>query len=972
MQQPPSTEPEYKLVTILFADVVGSTALTGRIGAERARVVLDRCLQRASSSVEEFGGNVARLMGDGMLAFFGAPQAHEDDPERAGLAALQMISAVQQYGSELNEELHLRVGINTGRAILGDMGGEGMSEYTAMGQPVVLAERLQSSAEPGEILLGETTARLTWHRFELEPINEFTVKGFDDPVTAVRLLAELAQPKPSKGLAGMYSPMVGRSRENGQLSEIVKDLEGGRGSIVTIVGEPGIGKSRLLTEARETHADLPLQWVEGRAYSYTEEQPFSVILDFLYELLDVTPDDAPAMLDLKLETSIRPILGDQLDSVWPYLASLLSAPIPPQYDEILDQLDPEALNGRIVNAVVILVQAIAAHEPLVLSLEDLHWADHSSLGVIRSLMMVTERAPILLVFLFRPDRDKPSWELKIKAESEFAHRYAHLALVPLDESSSGELVENLLALADIPAAIRELIQEKSEGNPFYLEELIRELIERGVLVQQDGKWLASQAISEVEVPETLEKVIQARLDRLPQPERNTLQAASVIGRRFAYRVLGALGHALGDLSDHLLHLQQADLVRERSRIPELEYIFKHVIVQEVTYGTLLKEQRAQLHQKVAETLVELFPDRIDELHGSLGRHYAEAGDAERAIEHFVSASERAEEIFAYEEAAQFLALALEQFPEGLDSEIRLGLMERQADIRHTIGENPMAVSLYQQALSLADPADNWTLARLNRKIAESVGQMWTYEDRERFDKLGFECIELASEYVEGEPASRESVRVMLARFQLKARHVTGRQDWVGAESSAEAALAMAEELDDPALVAASLGAMEAIHHHQNRVDEQVEVASRRLELIRSSESNDLRATADALTSAGVALKNAGRFGDAIVYLDEAKDLATKIQDIGVLADALGAQTECWFRMDRWDEVLQLEEQLLDLHQRYGIARAGPICFYIGFSASVNALRGNSERARELREEAYEIMIAASGGSEEDWLRNQHY
>ena len=202
MQQPYKTNAEYKLVTILFADVVGSTDLTGRLGPERARVVLDRCLQRASSAVDDFGGTVARLMGDGMLAFFGAPLAHEDDPERAGLAALRMVGAVQEYGTELGEDPHLRVGINTGRAVLGDMGGEIMSEYTALGKPVVLAERLQSAAAAGEILMGETSTRLTWHRFELEPLEPFSAKGFGEPVTAARLRAELVQPKASKGIAG--------------------------------------------------------------------------------------------------------------------------------------------------------------------------------------------------------------------------------------------------------------------------------------------------------------------------------------------------------------------------------------------------------------------------------------------------------------------------------------------------------------------------------------------------------------------------------------------------------------------------------------------------------------------------------------------------------------------------------------------------------------------------------------------------
>ncbi len=964
-----SSDAEYRLVTILFADVVGSTELTGRLGPERARVVLDRCLQRASSAVDDYGGTVARLMGDGMLAFFGAPMAYEDDPERAGLAALQMVDSVRAYGGELGEELHLRVGINTGRAVLGEMGDETMSEYTAMGKPVVMAERLQSKADPDEILVGDTTARLTWHRFELQPIKAFAAKGFDEPVEASILRAELAQPKPQKGIAGLYSPLVGRSREHQQLEEIVTDLQDGRGCIVTIVGEPGIGKSRLLIEAKEASSELPLRWAEGRAYSYTEDQPFSVILDFLTELLEIQPDDTPAMLDLKLETYVRPLMGDQVDIVWPYLASLLSAPIPPQYEEILGQLDPEALNARTINALIALVESVAARQPMVLSFEDLHWADHSSLAVIRALMMATERAPLLLVFLFRPDRDKPSWELKIRAETEFAHRYEHLGLVPLDEASNRELVENLLSLADIPDSIRQLIQDRSEGNPFYVEELIRELIERGVLVQQNGSWRASQAIAEVEVPETLEKVIQARLDRLPQTVRSTLQAASVIGRRFAFRVLGAIATASGNLSDHLLQLQQSDLVRERARIPELEYIFKHVIVQEVTYGSLLGEQRAQLHQQVADTLIELFPDRMDELHGSLGRHYAAAGDSERAIQHYVNAANRAQDLYAYEEAAQYLELAVELDP---DASLRFELMERLADVHVLLAENIEAVSLYRNMLDLADPQDRWTRVRLLRKTADAITNINDYDDRMRYDPLATDSLMEATQLTEGEPPHPETVRVLLSWFPMKVRTLRGRQNWAEAEKWATAAMEMATEIGDRVGEAAALARFEGIYHRQDRFDDQAQVALRRLEISRDPDYLDPRLEASALVAVGVALKNWGKFSEALTYLEEAEQLAERIQSIEDLAEALGAQTECLFRMDRWDEVIDIGGRLLQLHSDYGLGRSGAICFFLGFSASVNALRGESEEARELREEAYDIMISVSGGTEAEWVRNQHY
>jgi class 3 adenylate cyclase/tetratricopeptide (TPR) repeat protein len=967
-----SSEAEVKLITILFADIAQSTKLTERVGSEAARAIFDRCLQRMSSAIDEMGGMVARLMGDGLLAFFGAPRAHEDDAERAALAALRIHQVIQDYAQEIDQSIQIRVGINTGRVIMGEVGGEIASEYTAMGPPIVLAERLQSSAKPSSTLMGYSSARLIRHRFELESAGSQTFKGFDQPQEVFNLIEELSEPETAKGIAGLYSPMVGRDDERQKLAERISLLSQGQGGITTIIGEPGIGKSRMILDAQEFYKNGPVYWAQGRAYSYTEDQPFSVMLDLIAELLDIVADDTPAIIDLKLETALKPLVSEKIDHVWPHLASLLGSPIPVQYQDQLAELDAEGRNAKIVLAVQILLESVAQKQPLALSFEDLHWADASSLSLISSLLLASESNPILIVLRFRPERDKPCWELKLKAETDFPHRYQELVLSPLTDAQSAEMIENLLEVANFPGSLRELIRSKSEGNPFYVEELIRELIEQEVLVRQNGSWEMVREISEIEIPNTLEKVIQARLDRLPSQERATLQAASVIGRRFGYRVLEVMTAANGQLPQQLLKLQQSDLVRERSRIPELEYIFKHVIVQEVTYGTLLEQQRRELHQRAAQTLEELFPQRREELLGSLADHYAAAGEQDKAVELYILAGDRAQDMFAHEEARQFLKNASDMLEPDRSPELCLQLFEKLGDTHRHLGEGPEAIPAFQKALALVEGADRWTSVRLHRKIGDTVTRIHKQANMLPFDDAAQASFQVAKALTEDQAPHQETVRLLLALVFRNINKTSEWPDWQAASKNAHAAVKMAEQLGDPVLHSASLGHLTPVLFNEGQYTEQLEIAMRRLELSQQAGFNDLRERLLIKLELGIALKNVGKFEESLAPLREAAQEFKQISDVNLEASSLGILTESLFRLDRWEEVLEIEERLIELNRVYGTDRAGPLCYFLGFSATVNALRGSMEVARELRAEAYDIMLEAGGVPEEQWMRNQHY
>jgi tetratricopeptide (TPR) repeat protein len=375
-------------------------------------------------------------------------------------------------------------------------------------------------------------------------------------------------------------------------------------------------------------------------------------------------------MDLKLERELSPILGETIGDVWPFLAVLMGSLVPQNYSQIIDQLPPAQLNSKISQAVQRIIEVVAEKAPLALAFEDLHWADQSSITLIQSLMLSSERIPLLLVMLFRPERNKPAWNLKLHAETEFAHRYLELTLSPLDEGSSRTLVENLLDIPQFPRSLRHLIQRKAEGNPFFVEELIHDLVERQVLVRRNGAWELSGDIETLGVPDKVEEVIQARLDRLSPAERNTLQSASVIGRRFSVRELEMITADHGALMEHLLQLQRADLVRESTRIQEHEYIFRHVLVQETTYQTLLKEQRKELHKKAGEALEILFPDRVGENGALIGRHFELAGLPEKAIDYYLQTGRRAAKLASNQEAVALLNQGLRLLDESPDTTVR--------------------------------------------------------------------------------------------------------------------------------------------------------------------------------------------------------------------------------------------------------------------------------------------------------------
>lgn len=652
---PTTTLPgERKLVTILFTDIVSSTAIAEKLDPEEWKEIVSGAHRIVGAAVRRYEGTIAQYLGDGALVFFGAPITHEDDPQRAVRATLEILSAISDYRLQLAglvDDFQMRIGIHTGTVVVGQVGDDRHMEYLAVGDAVNLAARLQSAASPGRILVSETVARQVRATFDLVDLGEITVKGKNKPVHVYEILQPIEGLRSGHGIPGLTSRLVAREAELRTLKTTLKRLDQGDGGIVFVLGEAGIGKSRLLEEAR-CEASVKIRWLEGRSLSYGATLSYWAITQLILQDLKLTESDPEPRVRVALNRRLEALFGERGIDFAPYLQRLLGLRLETETVEKLALLGAETLKRQLLVVITAYFSALAECSPIVLVFEDLHWADASTLEVLERLFSVAERLPLLLVCLARHERGHGSWRLKQDAEVDFPGCFTEIILKQLSVSESENLMSELLESTSLPDEIRRQILVLADGNPLYIEEILSSLIDHKALVGGDAGWEVTQGIGQIEIPSTLQGVLLARIDCLAEDVRQTLQLASVIGRSFLYRILQAISEEEVDLVWHLAQLQRADLVREKARLPELEYTFKHSLTQEAAYSSLLFEQRREFHRRVARTLENLFKGREAEFAGLLAHHYDAAGDREKAIGYLLLAGDKARLEYASEEAKQ--------------------------------------------------------------------------------------------------------------------------------------------------------------------------------------------------------------------------------------------------------------------------------------------------------------------------------
>ncbi len=621
---------ERRIVSVLLADIADSTAIGERLGPERSKFLFDEVTRLLSGEVKRFGGTIAQLTGDGLYALFGVPQAHDDDAERAVRAALAMQAVLVGYSKDVQEaydvELAGRVGVNTGPVVLLPDDAPDEERFNALGDTVNTAARLQSAAGRGGVAVSPATAQQIGGAFDLESIGELDLKGKSAPLEVFRVGAERQRE------ARTLSPLVGRDAEVAALDDVMLDLAEGRGAIVAITGEPGIGKSRLIAEVR-LRAEDRVRFFGTQGISYAEDVPYYPLRELLRACLGLGVADPEARVRLELKAQLAAALGEQADAYYPFLASLLGLALEADAAQQLDALARDSVQRQSHEAVAELVRALARERPVCLVLEDLHFADEPTLELFEELLQLAEEEPVALLLAYRHDPDLRSWELGEAARRRYRHRFRELLLERLD-ASDGARLASAAAGRDLPDDVAAQLAERTGGNPLFLEEAARDAVERG-----DG----------AAVPAAIQETLQARLDRLAPDVRDVASVASVVGRSFGLPLLERLVPP-ERLRPALSELQRLDLVVEERRRPTPEYRFRHGLVREAAYSSLLDQRRRDLHRVVGTTLEELGQDELSEAYGLLAHHFAEADEPERAARYLLDAGNAARDVYADEEA----------------------------------------------------------------------------------------------------------------------------------------------------------------------------------------------------------------------------------------------------------------------------------------------------------------------------------
>jgi class 3 adenylate cyclase/tetratricopeptide (TPR) repeat protein len=734
---------ERKIVTVIFADISGFTAMSEKMDPEEVRGVMNACFQCLVPIVQKYEGTIDKFIGDEIMALFGAPVAHEDDPERALRTALEMMEAIEAFNRRQGTRLGIHIGVNTGPVIAGKIGVEGRRDYSVMGDAVNLAARLEDASSAGEIFVGPSTYRQSLTLFDYEQLAPLPLKGKEQPVQIHRLMGVKSAPKTPRGIEGLRSALIGRESELERMRSALNNLRNGCGSIVAVVGEAGLGKSRLVAEALQSFGN-GMSMAEGRALSYTAGMSYWMARDVLRALIQVKADASPAVIESALHESVAQTLPEAISDVYPYLAELMGVSLQDAMAERVKFLTGEALQGRILKAFQDYIRARAGHEPLVLFWEDLHWCDPSSLRVLEKLLPLTKDAPLLLLLAYRLDQDTLG-EFQLDARRRHGENFQLVELSPLKRNEAGTLISNLLQVDNLPANVHELIVDRAEGNPFFLEELLRSLLDAGVVVLEKDRLTATRAIEAVEVPETVHGVLTARIDRLPLGTKQTLQSAAVVGRIFPEKVLARLHKQEPpggeDLRDSLSELVRRQFIQSRG--PEAapdqrEYSFKHAITHEVAYNSLLIARRRELHNLAGEAIESLFPDRLDELAATLGYHFEKAEVRDKAIDYLRRAGQRAAATFANTEAIGFYRSVLQQLDllvsAGADDAAERAAAEIQeniGDIQQRLAQMEEARAAYEEARRRIPSDDAVWLSRLYRKTAKAWIVDRLHDDAER-------------------------------------------------------------------------------------------------------------------------------------------------------------------------------------------------------------------------------------------------
>lgn len=908
-------------VTILFADLSGFTSLSERMDSEDVYELVQRFIRLLLNAVYKYEGIVDKITGDGIMALFGAPIAHENNAERAVRAALEMQDDVGQLSRELRNQLKtdlsMRVGLHSGTVIVGGIGSNLLMDYTAIGDTVNLAHRIEEAAPPGAILVSDAVFRQVRAIFDCQQISVLNPKGIAHPVMAYRVLTTKLKPGSVRGIDGLRAPMIGRDRELTRLKNALSTmLNRKQGQFVLITGEAGLGKSRLTTEFKSSLAQVSIRMMEGQSLAYRRSISYWIFQDVLYSYLGLPPNTAPLLVRERLTQNVYQAMGSQATEVVPYLEHLLGLPpSDPAASEKLRYLDAGQLRQQIFLALRDLLLLEAYRQPLLLVLEDLHWADDASLELLKFILESLLKAPIFILAISRSILPGPLTKNVEWAQQFLGERYQHIQLQNLSLNDSERLLFQLLTIPALPENLCEQILQRAAGIPFYLEEILRMLIDAGAVQQIGDQWRLTRGMESVvmNVPDTLQGLILTRFDRLTPIQRQILQVASVIGKNFSLPVLkGVLNFPdPGEVDRSLSTLLEREFIQPLASSVNAEYTFRHVLMSDAIYSTLLRRESSRLHGQVGQVIEALYPDQLDGKAELLAHHYRWSPRLDRALHYSLLAGDKAVRNNVIDNARQHYEAALgllDQVEHTVYQELSVHM--GMGDVLVFSGEYLPARQHYEAAIQACESIEGKPYigerCALQRKIAKTFERQGDYDQALTFLKEAQQTLAAAPQSLPVEAAQtlHDIGWICFRRANFKE-----------ARQLLLEALNLVEDSNAYDVIASIYNRLGGVEYSQGNW-EQAAGFLRKSIAIRES-IGDLVGLATSFSNLGLLEVEMGEFDSALANLTRSYELKTRLGQAEGIALALNNLS--WLRVQRGEleEARQALNEALELVRHIG-------------------------------------------------------
>jgi len=692
--------------TIVCADIHGVFGSTAPDTLEQSTDLINTCSEVIASVAAYYGGKVIQFTGKNTTLLF-EEKAKKDgkliNPLDAVTELSDKINTLAEDTS-LNPGLELQVGVRYGPVFFGNLGPDTNKQLTAIGETVDIASKIREMANKGQILVGPRTYEQNKNAFDFQTLEPIITKGNPEPLSIYKVLQRKKKEFSPKDQAGrsIFSEMVGRETEKEQLISALVSLSKRKGGIINIIGSPGTGKSRLVTELKKERIVEQLQWFDGRALSHGYNLSYHPIAGIIKTWAGIREEDNPLTAESKLRKEIEDIYPEAVNELYPFIGRFMGLTISMEADGLINKIEPDALDKLMLKAIRKLLIKVAGTKPFVIAIEDLHWSDHSSLRLLQSLFELSYKHSIIFINIMRPGYTETSDSLINYLNTNHPDQLITLEITNLNPEHSEELINNLILSGQLPGSLLHTLISKTNGNPFFIEEVLRSLIDQGVIEFADKQFIIKGSIESINIPETINEVLLSRVENLDEKTRNLLDTASVIGRNFYFKVLDEAAETIGEVSERLQYLKNMQFIQESDDEINLEFVFKHALAHQATYDSMVEKKRKSLHLKIAESIEKIFPERINEFYGTLAMHYSKAEYYKKAEEYLVQAGNEALKSAASAEAIDYFKDAFSTYLKNSGDEPNT---ERVAELQERIalacqlgGKNEEAIEYYDKVL----------------------------------------------------------------------------------------------------------------------------------------------------------------------------------------------------------------------------------------------------------------------------------